>query len=298
MTITPPFHPALPNALRYLGRFLATCVVALSFPALAAETEKAKDIVKWQDGPGVANLKNTAEVKFPEGFRFANGDDTRRLLRAAGEPTSGQELGMLQSKEREWSVFFDFSDDGYVKDDDKDKLDPDKILKSIKKGNDYGNEERKRQGVPPLNITGWKKEPFYDEATHNLEWAIGAESEGRPIVNYNVRLLGRRGVMEVILVCDPEKLPETLPAFKELLAGYSYKSGETYAEYKQGDKLAKYGLTALVAGGAVAVAAKTGLLAAIILFLKKGWKLVVLGVVAIGAFIKRLIFGRNQQQIE
>ena len=298
MTSLQAFPPALRNVLQHLGRSLAAIFVAASIPAFAAETEKEKDPVKWQEGPGIATLKNTAEIKYPSGFRFADGEDTRRLLRAAGEPTSGQEMGMLQSKEREWSVFFDFSDDGYVKDDDKDKLDAAKILKSIKKGNDYGNEERKRMGVPPLNITGWKKEPFYDEATHNLEWAIGAESEGRPIVNYNVRLLGRRGVMEVILVCDPEKLTEILPAFKELLAGYSYKQGETYAEYKQGDKLAKYGLTALVAGGAVAVAAKTGLLTAILLFFKKAWKLAIIGLVAIGAFIKRVIFGRSQQQSE
>ena len=270
----------------------------MSFPALAAEAEKEKDGIKWQEGPGTATLKNTAEIKFPSGFRFANGDDTRRLLRASGEPSSGQEMGMLVSEEGRWSVFFEFSDDGYVKDDDKDKLDADKILNSIKKGNEYGNEERKRMGVPPLNITGWEKEPFYDQATHNLEWAIRAESEGRPIVNYNIRLLGRRGVMEVILVCNPDKLTATLPAFKELLAGYSYKQGETYAEYRQGDKLAKYGLTALVAGGAVAVAAKTGLLTAIVLFFKKAWKLVIVGVIAIGAFVKRLVFGRNQQQIE
>ncbi len=297
MTSTPSLHPAVRTALHSLGGVLAAVVLSLCIPAFAAEKE-ADDGIKWQDGPGIASLKSTGEIKFPDGFRFANGDDTRRLLRASGEPSSGQEMGMLVSKEGRWSVFFEFSDDGYVKDDDKDKLDAAKILKSIKKGNDYGNEERKRMGVPPLNITGWEKEPFYDEATHNLEWAIRAESEGRPIVNYNIRLLGRRGVMEVILVCNPEKLTETLPAFKELLAGYSYKPGENYAEYKQGDKLAKYGLTALVAGGAVAIAAKTGLLASLLLIFKKAWKLVIVAVVAVGAFIKRLVFGRNQQQIE
>src|SRR5262245_3379121 len=122
MTSSPIFHPALRNALHHLGRCVATFVVAMSFPAFAAETEKAKDSVKWQEGPATASLKNTAEIKFPGGFRFANAEDTRRLLRAAGEPTSGQEMGMLQSQDKEWSVFFDFSDDGYVKDDDKDKL--------------------------------------------------------------------------------------------------------------------------------------------------------------------------------
>src|SRR5262245_19633856 len=99
MTSLQAFHPALRNALRHFGRYLATLVVAATFPAFAAEGEKAKEGVKWQEGPGTATLKNTAEIKFPSGFRFANGEDTRRLLRAASEPTSGQEMGMLQSEE-------------------------------------------------------------------------------------------------------------------------------------------------------------------------------------------------------
>ena len=62
-------------------------------------------------------------------------------------------------------------------------------------------------------------------ATHNLEWAIRAESGDRPIINYNTRLLGRKGVMEVILIVKPDALAETLPTFKELLKDYSFKSG-------------------------------------------------------------------------
>ncbi len=51
--------------------------------------------------------------------------------------------------------------------------------------------------------------------------------------------------------------------------------------------MAEYGLTALVAGGAGVVAAKTGLLA-------KFWKFIVAGVVAIGAFFKRIFgFGKK-----
>jgi uncharacterized membrane-anchored protein len=178
-----------------------------------------------------------------------------------------------------------------VKDDDKDKLNADKLLKSIIEGNDYANQERKRMGTAPLKVIGWDQKPFYDATTHNLEWCLRAESEGQFIVNYNTRYLGRRGVMSVVLVCDPAELEKTLPLYKELLSGFTYKPGETYGEYKQGDKIAKYGLAALVTGGAVAVAAKTGLLATIVLFFKKAWKLVIVGLVAIGAFIKRIVTG-------
>ncbi len=169
------------------------------------------------------------------------------------------------------------------------------MLAAIKKGNEYGNEQRKKMGAPPLTITGWEQPPKYNEETHNLEWAIRGESEGTPIVNYNTRLLGRKGVMEVSLVVEPDKLTATLPTYQGLLKEYAFLAGQTYAEYKSGDKIAKYGLAALVTGGAVAVAAKTGLLATLVLFFKKGWKLLVIGVVAVGAFFKRLIFGRSSK---
>ena len=265
--------------------------MAMAQGLLAAEGETAE--IPWLKGPGTAKLKDTALLKLPAGYRFADGEITRKMLQAVGEPTSGDELGMVRPDEGDWSVFFDFSGDGYVKDDDKDKLNADKLLAAIKKGNEYGNKQRKKMGNAPLNIIGWEQPPNYNPETHNLEWAIRAESEGQPILNYNTRILGRRGVTEVVLVCEPDQLSMILPTFKELLAGFSYAQGESYAEYKPGDKVAKYGLAALVTGGAVAVAAKTGLLASLILFLKKGWKLVVVGVVALLAGIKKIFGGRG-----
>ncbi len=273
--------------------FLGLLLAGATSPG-AEKEGGSQTAINWQTGPGVASLKQTAEIKLPSGYRFADGKETQRLFKAAGEPVSGREMGMLLPEQGSWSVVFEFSDSGYVKDDDKDKLDPEKLLKAIIKGNEYGNEERKKTGVPPLTIIGWEQKPAYDSATHNLEWAIRAESGDRPIINYNTRLLGRKGVMEVILIVKPDALADTLPTFKELLKDYSFKSGESYAEFRQGDKLAKYGLAALITGGAVAVAAKTGLLTAILLIFKKAWKLVVIGAVAVVSFFKRLILGKSR----
>jgi uncharacterized membrane-anchored protein len=144
---------------------------------------------------------------------------------------------------------------------------------------------------------GWEQPPKYDETTHNLEWCIRGTSEGQAILNYNTRLLGRRGVMEVVLIVDPEKLPETMPQFRNVLANYSFQTGQTYAEYRPGDKVAKYGLAALVLGGAAVGAAKLGLFTSLILLFKKAFKLVIVAIVAIIASIKKLfgkIFGRRQ----
>jgi uncharacterized membrane-anchored protein len=244
-------------------------------------------------GPAEARLKDIATLQVPGEFLFLDGDQTRAMMRSYGEPVSGQEVGMLAPTNSDWSVFFDYSDVGYVKDDDKDELDADKLLDAIRAGNEQGNKERRRNGVPPLNLIGWEQEPRYDETTHNLEWAIRFESQGQPVLNYNTRLLGRKGYMSVILVVAPDELQATLPAFQQVLAGYDYQAGESYAEYRSGDKVAKYGLAALVVGGAAVGAAKMGLLGGLVVFLKKGWKFLILGLAAIGAFLRKLFLRKT-----
>jgi uncharacterized membrane-anchored protein len=251
----------------------------------------------WIKGPAKGELKGVAEIQVPDGFMFIGAKETRQILEAGGNPSSGNELGLLAPTSRVWFVVFEFSSVGYVKDDDKDKLNADKLLKAITEGNEAANKYRQKMGAPALHVTGWEFPPRYNEQTHNLEWAIRAESEGRPVINYNTRLLGRKGVMEVNLVINPDLLAEATPAYQAMLKDYAYKPGEGYAEYRQGDKLAKYGLAALITGGAAAVAVKTGLFASLVLLVKKAWKLVVLGVAGLIAWFKRLISGgRNSRE--
>ncbi len=128
-----------------------------------------------------------------------------------------------------------------------------------------------KRGWPTMTILGWETPPRYNEITHNLEWAIRAQSEGAPVVNHNTRLLGRGGVMEVTLVTDPATLAETLPKFKTMLAGFEFKQGHRYAEFRAGDRTAAYGLTGLIVGGGTAALVKTGALSG---FGKYSWLLV------------------------
>jgi uncharacterized membrane-anchored protein len=134
-------------------------------------------------------------------------------------------------------------------------------------------------------------EPHYDEETHNLEWGLKLKSStNSAVVNYEVRLLGRKGVMQTTLVAAPGRLESSLPAFRKLLKGYDFKSGQKYAEYKPGDRIAKIGLIALIGGGALAVAAKTGLL-------KYVWKYLIFIIMGVVALLKKIydrIFGKRE----
>ncbi len=270
------------------------CAVALLTAAQAQdsgpESGPKLNVIK---GPAKAQLGSYAELAVPTGYVFLGGNEYRKLLKAEGEPVSGNEAGWLKPTNQGWSVVFHFSDIGYVKDDDKDKLDADKLLESIRQATAEANKVRAKAGHPPIQVIGWDVRPKYEETTHNLEWAVRGECEGQPILNYNTRLLGRKGVMGAVLIVEPDKLNEALSSVREVLAGYSYVPGQKYAEFRQGDKIAQYGLGALVVGGAAVGAAKLGLFAWLAVLLKKGFKLIVIGLVAVAAFVKKIFSGRS-----
>jgi uncharacterized membrane-anchored protein len=249
----------------------------------------------WQT-QGVGELGTWATVDVRSGYRFLGGEETDQLMQAFGNLPDEYE-GMLGLPNMDWFILFQFQDTGYVKDDEKDDLDANKLLKEIQAGDEYSNEYRRENGLEALYTVGWTIPPRYNEETNNLEWGLLLRSEsGVENVNYNTKLLGRDGIMNVTLVCDPEDLSSILSTYQSLLLGYHYKAGKSYAAYEEGDKIAEYGLSALVAGGALYGAAKLGILANLVLFFKKGFKFIIVGVAAIGAAIKKFFVGESMDR--
>ena len=263
-----------------------TCTIFIITSTAHGQDKNPLDKVKWQLGPSRANLGIIAEIILPDGFVFADANDTRYIMELFQNPPTGRELGFVAPNNLAWFTIFQFTETGYVKDDEKASLDADAILESIRKGTSASNEERKKRGWETITILGWQQVPHYDSNTNNLEWATRAQGESSgQVVNYNTRLLGRSGVMSVTLVCDPSILNQNIQDYKMILANYKYSKGNRYEEFVQGDKVAKYGLSALIVGGAAAAAAKTGVF-------KWLWK-VLLGVaIGVGAFAKK-IFGKK-----
>jgi uncharacterized membrane-anchored protein len=243
--------------------------------------------VKWIMGPGKGDLGN-AVVEVPAGFAFTGRDGTKAFLEATENPVGTTERGTLwrippQGSTNSWFVIFEYEDSGHVKDDDKDDIDADALLESLQEGTEASNEERRQRGWSTIKVTGWHVKPQYDEASHNVEWATKAvdEQTNSMSINHNVRILGRTGVTSAVLVAGEEELATATPEFKKTLSGFAYNAGDRYGDYKQGDKLAAYGIAGLVLGGAVAVAAKSGLLGKLI-------KPIILGIAAIGAGIAKM----------
>jgi uncharacterized membrane-anchored protein len=251
---------------------------------------------------GKGNIGGMAEIAIPQGYRFTDGKGASKMLEFYGNPPSNSYLGMLATENfQEHSIIFEFDDIGYVKDDEKNDLDADELLSTMKEGQEAANEQRKKMGLDELEIMGWAVPPRFNDQTKNLEWAIilKSKSDGGTNINHNTRLLGRKGVMEVTLMCSPEELQGLLPGYQKILEGFTYTQGERYAEYQSGDKIAEYGLTALVAGGGAYALAKSGLLGKLGLMFAKLGKAAILLVVGVLVAIKKLfskLFGFRQSE--
>jgi uncharacterized membrane-anchored protein len=251
--------------------------------------------VNWVVGPTTVDLgKNLAELMLDGEYIFANAGDTRKLMEMIGNPPSNSEIGLIgpRTEGQDWYIVFEHEAVGYIKDDEKGKIDADAIIKNIKAGTERSNEYRRKRGIPPLHVKGWYKEPYYDEETHNLTWAILGESGGTEIVNHNVRLLGRDGYISAVLVTDPKTLDGLIGELDGVIANVAYKQGRSYAEYVKGDKIAKYGLTALIAGGAATAAVKFGLFK----YLAKFWKIIAVGAVAVFSAIAKAFSSRFKKK--
>jgi len=294
------------NSLRRLAGLAAAALMA--FPAVAQDAPPSpqQPKVKWIEGPARVDLGSVAELSLPETVAFAGKEDTQKLLERMGNVPDGTELGMVvpKAEDQDWIIVFDYNAIGYIKDAEKEKIDAGAILKSIQEGTERANQERKKRGYTGLHVTGWAEAPHYDPRTQNLTWAaLHKTDEGHQGLNYNVRLLGRSGVMSVTLVEEPDQLAAAKPSVDEVIKAFSFKRGKTYAEWRPGDKVAEYGLATLVAAGAGAAAVKLGFFGALAKLFAKMGKFVVVIVIAVGGALAKgwkglraRFSGRNRPQ--
>lgn len=248
--------------------------------AAAEEMWRKIDALHWQQGPAdVAALKN-AKLTLPQDYVFLDSDEADDFLRLTENVPGDIPEQILAPNDLHWWASVDFSEDGYVK--DGEELDNDAILTTMRDATEQSNDERRRNGWGELHVVGWRHAPHYDTASKRLEWSLDLKDEtGQVSTNFQTRVLGRRGVTNFTLVTGPETLEADVAEFKSVLAGYQFNAGDTYAEYKQGDKVAEYGLAALIVGGGAAVAAKSGLLKAL-------GKFIWVGLAAIGVAVTKL----------
>lgn len=266
-----------------------------------AETRAFLSSLRYEDG-NIALPDASAHINVKPGFRFLGHDDARRVLEQYwGNPPDDSVLGMLVpdnaglDSDHSWAVVVTYSDEGYVSDEDANEIDYDAMLKEMKSGTSEENEERKRAGYPSIELVGWAQPPRYDAASKRLHWAkeLSFDSEKSHTLNYDIRVLGRSGFISLNAVASMDDLDLVNAGMNQVLPMAEFDAGQRYADFKPGtDKVAAYGLAALVGGG---IAAKTGLLAKLGALLLAGKKFIVLIFVALAAFARKLFGGKKDK---
>lgn len=260
--------------------------------ALEAALHAAHDAAT--QGPASVLLLDQATLAVPKGMMFVPQAQAAALLRALGNKVSGTGPNGLIAPaafDGDWLVVVNFVGEGYIKDDDAKNWNADELLANLKASNDEANADRRARGFPETELVGWIAPPSYDAGTHRLVWSLAARAKGGPAtsdggVNYNIYALGRDGYFSLNLVTSQAEIDKNKDVARTLLAALAYNDGKRYDQFNATtDKVAAYGLAALIGG---AVAKKIGFLALLGAFFAKSVKLVGLAVLAIGAGLARL----------
>jgi len=239
-----------------------------------------------------------AKLSLPKEFNFLGPDDANTVLvKLWHNPPSDEKplgllipAGMTPLSSNCWVVTIDYTEDGYVKDDDASKINYDDLLKKMQKGIADHNAERTKAGYPAISLVGWAAPPHYDAASHKLYWAkqLKFAGEEHDTLNYSIRMLGRKGVLELNAVAGIDQFAEIDKQAPQILSMVDFKEGSRYADFDpKVDKVAKYGIATLVAGGALAAAAKLGLLKGLWVAILALKKFIIIGVIAVVAFFKK-----------
>jgi len=254
-----------------------------------------------RQGPDEVTLGDQAKLNLPQSMFFVPRPQAERLMQAYGNGKDPSLLGVVMPKsdDEDWVVTVNFDKAGYIKDDDARNWNVTELLDSLREGTEASNEERKKRGFPELTVDGWVEAPKYDSNTQRLVWSVAAQHKGAgadedPTVNYNTYALGREGYITLDLITEKARVPMDKAAVLALLDNLHYVEGKRYADFDAStDKVAEYGLAALVAGVA---AKKLGLFAVIAAFLAKFAKVAILAAAALGGSLWKLLRGKKTER--
>lgn len=274
---------------------------AAAAPAPAQDTvsnvEKSygEALARGVKGPVEVRLADRATLWLPAGRVFIAGEAAKELYADAPGAWDAAKLGIVVPTDAGWAAFVELIDNGYVKDEKGQGLEPAGVLAGLRRLAAQGNGDRRRGGDAPLALTGWIDPPRYD-AKHRLSSCIGVTTQGSTnpedhLVDCTAFALGRQGALKVQIVALEEDLAHFRNEAAALAGAIVYDHGKAYEDIDPADNAAPYDLSGLMTGGMsrqqthpatpVNVAPKLGLLALIALKALKFWKILLIGASAV-----------------
>jgi len=274
-----------------------TATPAVVDPAASASSAPTPPPVVFHPQKGNVVLPGgLASLEVPSAFGYLSPDEASTLLyNVWGNPLGPKPLGVIVPEgfdpfaDESWAVIITYQDDGHVSDEDADSIDYKELLEQMQESARQENSERTKEGYPSIELVGWATPPHYDKPTHKLYWAkdVVFGSGAVHTLNYNVRVLGKEGVLVLNAVADMNQLAQVEKGMQTVLGFVEFTQGNRYQDFDPSTgRMAAYGIGGLILAGA---AAKSGLLKVILAGLLASKKLIVALVAAVGAGISRVL---------
>ncbi|WP_421754119.1 DUF2167 domain-containing protein [Croceimicrobium sp.] len=241
-----------------------------------------------------------ATLNVPANFMYLGKSQSMQVLTDVwGNPPDQSVLGMMIPKntsvldDSTYAIIISYSEEGYVDDEDAEDLDYDELMETMQEDAQESNSIRIQQGYPSIEVIGWAAAPYYDSENKKLHWAkeLSFDHDSAHTLNYNVRILGRRGYLELNFISDLQMLDQIKSEMPEILPAVNFNEGNRYSDFNPDmDKVAAYGIGGLIAGK---VLAKAGLF----VLLAKFWKIIAVGAVALFAGIRKFMGGKKNEPV-
>ena len=198
-----------------------------------------------QSGTAVDVADGRVRIDVSSDFDFLDGADAARLFIAMGnspELANALEGAIVPAGVNPfyiggWAASIEFDAVGRVEEDDSALSFPEVL---------YGLRDRQsRWGVEVLD---WVEPPYYERTNHTLYGAFELASPQGNVVNYQMYMLGRDGVLIVNIVAPMEDADLVRSAAPRLRDLFYYNEGNRYEDYLDGDLRAAQTLAGLLSG--------------------------------------------------
>lgn len=209
-----------------------------------------------QDLPG-----GIAHLDLPDGYRYLGPGDARKAIvelwgnppAAAGPSLLGVIIpaGEHLASPTSWAVVVCYYALGHVSDSDAGRIDFEGMMTHLQAAGAESNKARKASGFDTMDLAGWAVAPRYDRKTRALYWArrFNVTRQPEDILNYDVRLLGRHGVLSLNAIAGMNRVTDIEGASPTLISMVRFNAGQRYGDFDPStDRNAGLSLAGLVLG--------------------------------------------------
>lgn len=233
-------------------------------------------------------------LQVPQGYYYLDPEDAATVLIDLWGNPWGDSMGMIfpaeytPIDELTWGVEFTWESVGYVSDEDADSYDYSDLLSEMQADTRVESKEREAAGYESVQLVGWAAPPVYDHTERKLHWALELQFGDYELrtLNYNLRALGREGVLNANFIADMDQLDMVQKGLPEVARMISFVEGKRYSDFDPSiDTVAAVGLAGLIAGKTFGKSA--GLFALGALLLKKFWFVLLVPLIWLKNFFRR-----------